>query len=71
MDYNGIQVDWTDDEWERLQEVKANRVVKETLDARAAITLSASLKDKVQQYADARGMTLSEVIRQVLHVFIQ
>lgn len=71
MNYNGIKVDWTDGEWERLQEIKANRVYEEPLDTKMGFTLSASLRERIKEYAAARDITPSELMRHVLNVVVK
>ena len=72
--YGEIKVDWTDGEWERLQRVKNGEYVPNVVAGHGNIisaTLSKALKAKVIEYAIAKNVTPSELIRNVLYILTQ
>ena len=76
---DGINVNWSDGEWERLQEIKEahftnpewrppKRKTKSTESHRISIDLSPLLISKVREYIGKHDISLSVMIRTVLEV---
>ena len=66
--YDDIQVDWTDDEYKRLEEVKAAK--KEALTS-ATFTVSPDVKQLAMEYAAQQGMTFSVFVRGIVEDVIK
>ena len=73
--HRDIRVDWTDGEWERLQKIKRGEYVpypgtkKSTI--LASLRLPEGLKERVIEYAEDKGLSPPELVRQVLYVLTQ
>jgi hypothetical protein len=71
--HGDIKVNWSDDEWDRLQKIKRGEYVrsvgvKQTM---IAAHVSTELKARIDEYAKARNIGVSELVRNVLYVLTQ
>lgn len=73
--YGDLEVVWGPGEWERLQEVKQDRFDKlsnrEPVRKTAATALSPTLHKAVVEYAKKRGLTVSELLRNVVAAIVE
>ena len=75
--HGGIEVNWTDGEWERLQAIKEAKfnIVAPVLSAsgkvkspQITVTLSSRVYDRIREKAEEYGIPSSRVVRQILEV---
>lgn len=68
--FGEIKIDWDEGEYARLNEVRQERYDNENK-ASVAFLISPTLKEKIKRYADENGWTFSELVRNVMTVFVE
>ena len=66
--YDNIRIDWEDGEFERLEQVRADR---ESKCVQAAFMVSPEVKEMAMQYAISQGMTFSAFVRGIVEGVIK
>ena len=75
VDYGGVEVNWSGEEWDRIRAIKdapgwgPSLAKKAPVIASIHIEVRPELKDKLKAYAKEHGVTLANLIRNVLEVF--
>ena len=71
--HGDIKVEWTDGEWERLQKIKQGEYVPSVGTATHIISavVSNELKARIKEYADEKGINVSELLRNVMYILTQ
>jgi len=73
--YDDIQVDWTDDEFKRLEEIKENKKKENKKPhndyVHAAFLVTPEIKQMAMEYAEAQGMSFSVFVRGIVEDVIK
>lgn len=63
--------EWTDGEWERLQKIKRGVYIQNNQPEPTALVathVSPTLKKAISNYSKEKGLTVSELLRNVLYI---
>ena len=77
VNYSGVEVHWTDREWDRLTRVKNGeflpkaKPVKHNFGGIITTRLPDGLEKKVREYAERKSMSIQELLREVMFVLTE